>query len=86
MGINIIFNNPIAGKDFDIESDLLMLTFQPDVANMYIPFSVKEDTIAEIREKFILLLSVPIGGGWRVGSIQGTSVFIEDNDGMQQCM
>lgn len=58
-----------------------MLTFQPEDEKIFIPFTVLEDTIAEYRERFNLVLSVPINGGWQIGTIQSTNVYIEDNDG-----
>lgn len=78
--IDFQIHHKFTGADFELES-LLTFSVPPEEQKLPIPFTAREDDIAESVERFNIFLSVPIGGDWLVGDIQNTNVFFSDNDG-----
>lgn len=69
--------------DYDFD-ETLQLEFSPDVDQISIPFSIREDLIVERNEMFSLIISVPAnpGSNYSVLSNADTAVItIQDDDG-----
>ena len=52
-----------------------------DINNISVSVGITEDILIEGQERFEVILSLPPGGTVRVGSINKTTVKIDDNDG-----
>ena len=77
----ILLLKPFTDQDFALEkSTVSVIVFPSNKQVKHVPFTVIDDSVAEFREQFRLLVSVPQNGGFRLGEDMFTTVYIADDD------